>query len=91
MEASTWKQFFTQWPTELPRRGILITSFGEHVPFSGFFTGEAFLLLERQTPDTAGARFVLLRYENVDALKIIDVVKSGAIRQMGLAGPASRR
>ena len=91
MEASTWKQFFGEWPAVLPRRGVVITSFGEQIIFSGFLTSEAFLLVERSTPDSSGARVVVLRYESVEAVKIIDVVKPSTFRQMGFSGSLPKR
>ena len=57
-----WRDFFTQWPTDMNRRGIIVTSFGEQIPFSGFWTNSNHLLLERQTPDSLGARTIILEY-----------------------------
>ncbi len=89
MASTDWRRFFTEWPDDLPKRGVIIAAFGEQVPFSGFLTGERFLLLERQTPDTSGARTLLFSYEQVTALKIIDVVKPSVFRQLGFNGSLS--
>jgi hypothetical protein len=83
-----WKVFFEGWPAELARRGVLVTSFGEQIPFSDFRTGPGLLLVERQTPDAIGARQVVVRYGTVDGIKMIDVAKPGAWER---AGFASRR
>ncbi len=36
MDAGTaWRDYFLKWPKEMPRRGVLVTSFGEQVPLRG--------------------------------------------------------
>jgi hypothetical protein len=73
MADTAWKSLFVSWPAELNRRGILVTAFGEQIPFSGFLTAEGLLLLERSTPDSMGARTVMLPYDQVAAIKLTDV------------------
>jgi hypothetical protein len=90
-DASAWKKLFVDWPAEMPRRGILMTAQGEQIPFAAFQTSDTMLLVERQTPDTLGARMVILSYESVAALKIVDVVKPAALRALGFAGPPAKR
>ena len=80
---NTWTDVFRGWPAELPRRGVLIATFGEQIPFSGFSAAEAFLLVERQSPDTTGARMILLPYSNILGLKIVDVVKAKVFQPLG--------
>ena len=86
MTESVWKKFFLGWPADMPRRGILVTSFGDQIPFAGFMTSEAFLLVERTTPDALGARSVVLAYDHVVALKITEVLKSKSLRAIGFEG-----
>jgi hypothetical protein len=86
MKHSGWKQIFVEWPHEMPQRGVLVTTFQEQIPFSGFLTGEELLFVERQTPDVTGGRAVILPYENVAAVKLVDVVKPKALRTMGFEG-----
>lgn len=78
-----WKACFAAWPDKLPQRGMLVTTFDEQIAFSAFFTGDSILLIERQTPDTVGARKVLVPYENIAAVKIIDVVKTKDLLALG--------
>lgn len=87
----SWKDFFCRWPRGIPRRGVLVTSFDEQIPFAGFLISEAFLLLERTTPDSMGARMVVLPYENLAALKITEVVKPAALESMGFEGGHGNR
>jgi hypothetical protein len=85
-----WKDLFCRWPEGMLRRGVLVTAFDEQIPFVGFWTSETFLLIERQTPDTLGARMVVLPYENIRALKVTDVVKPKTFRALGFEGPAPK-
>ena len=88
MEVSTsdWKDYFTNWPAGLPRRGILVTAFGEQIPFAGFLVSKAFLLIQRRAPDSLGARTLLMAYDQVTALKITDVVKHKMFESIGFEG-----
>ena len=84
MESNTvWKHCFCNWPADVPRRGVLVTSYDDQIPFDGFFTSEHLLLVERRTPDTSGARQVLIAYQNIVAVKITDVVKVKAFLPLG--------
>ncbi len=86
---SGWKDFFTKWPSEIPKRGVLVTEFSEQISFSGFMAGEAFLLLQRKSPDSLGARMILLPYQQISALKITDVIKAKPFKAMGFQGSFS--
>lgn len=86
MNESNWKDFFSQWLPETARRGVLITTYGEQVPFAGFLTSDEFLLVERQTPDTSGARAVILPYSGVAAVKFTDVLKERSLHAAGFQG-----
>jgi hypothetical protein len=85
-----WCEFFLHWPTDLPRRGIIVTSFNEQIVFSNFWTSANFLYLERQTPDSQGARSVVVPYNQILALKIVDVVKAKQFKAAGFEGVSSK-
>lgn len=89
--AESWRNCFRQWPEELERHGVLVTSFGEQIVFDGFAASDDLLLLERRTPDTAGARKVLVAYQSIQALKIVDVVKMKSFQSLGFAIPPPRK
>ena len=92
MEASTgWKEFFRNWPDEMPRSGVLVTSFGEQIPFDGFMLTDTLLLIQRKTPDTVGTRQLVLSYQNILALKITDVVKPKVFTAQGFEGRPSKK
>ena len=48
--AEIWRRCFQEWPAELERRGVLITSFGDQIPFEQFATSSEMILIERHAP-----------------------------------------
>jgi hypothetical protein len=50
---------------------------------------QGMLLLERTNPDTLGARFIAMPYEEIAAIKFIDPLKAPAFESMGFAGVLS--
>ena len=89
--AETWRNCFDKWPPEMARRGVLVTSFGEQIAFDSFATSPDLLLIERRSPDTVGARTVLVAYQNILAVKIVDVVKTKTFGPMGFIPPPPRK
>jgi len=85
--AEIWQHCFENWPAELHRRGVLVTSFGEQIPFENFAASDRMLLLERRAPDTMGARTVLIAFHHVVSVKIVDVVKLKAFSSLGFSAP----
>jgi len=88
---STMKALFCGWPSDMPRRGVLLTSLNEQIPFSGFMTSENLLLLERTTPDSMGARTIIIPYENVAMVKLTDPAKVKALRGMGFEAEVPKK
>ncbi len=87
----TWRDFFRHWPTEVERRGVLVTSYEEQIPFDGFLTADTLLLLERRTPDTSGARKIMIGYGSIVALKFTDVLKNRPFQAAGFVEPAGKK
>jgi hypothetical protein len=85
--AETWRDCFSKWPPEIARRGVLVTTFGEQIPFDSFAASPTLLLIERRSPDTMGGRTVLISYQSVSAVKIVDVVKAKTFAPMGFIPP----
>ena len=84
-QSSLWQRTFLHWPDKLPRRGILVTCFGEQVPFSDFWASQDLLLLQRANPDAQGTRKLLLPYAQVAAVKFTDVLKPKAFVPLGFS------
>lgn len=83
---STWQRYFQNWPKGVPPRGIIVTSFDEQVPFDGYMSTETMILLQRKTPDNSGARKVLIAYDEIVAIKFVDVVRGKAFESAGFVG-----
>jgi hypothetical protein len=47
------------------------------------------VVLARSTPDSIGARQIVIRYDAIAALKITEVVKLAAFGPWGFGGPAA--
>ncbi len=89
--ADIWRHCFQNWPTEIERRGVLVTSFGEQIVFEEFAPSDDMLVLERRAPDAVGARMVLIAYQAIQALKIVDVVKLKSFQPLGFSIPHPRK
>jgi len=85
-----WKDFFTHWPKVMAPTGVLVTSYDEQIPFIGFMTGETLLMMDRRAPDASGARKVLIPYENIAALKMVDVVNNSVFAAVGFKPSSSQ-
>ena len=84
-----WAGFFSRWPSGVPRRGILVTLFGEQIPFSGFLYRDGILFVERTTPDQSGGRALLVPFDQIAAVKFLDVVKTKSLELCGFRHPDS--
>lgn len=78
-----WKAFLANWPDSLPRRGVLVSNLNESMPFRNFYIKEGMVMLERTTPDAMGARFVLLDFEMINSVKIIDPLNTEHLKKAG--------
>ncbi|MCA8997240.1 MAG: hypothetical protein KDA80_09640 [Planctomycetaceae bacterium] len=84
MDAShSWEQLFETWPAEAPKTGIIVTSFQETIPFVDFLTTPGILAVERDRPDTIGARKVMISFGAIAAVKMTDVGGLDSLKQMG--------
>ena len=67
-----WRNLFEHWPKSIPRQATLVTSFGEQIAFVNFLVSGGAVLVERDRPDTNGARKVIVAYEAIQAVKLTD-------------------
>ena len=84
--AATWKNFFGQWPTGIPHRGVLVNTLNEAMPFKNFMIKEDVLLLERTNVDSLGTRFILLSFDAINSVKLIDPLKESVFTAAGFLG-----
>ena len=89
--AAYWKEFFTAWPVGLDRRGVIVSNFGEQIPFDSFMPGDKLLIVDRSVPDTIGARKIVIPYSNIAAVKFTDVIKNKLFIPLGFAEPPPKR
>ena len=85
----TWKHVFMNWPAGIQRRGVLLTTLNEAVPFKSFMVKDDLLMLERNNPDPLGARFVLLGYDAINCVKLVDPLKESVFTAAGFLGKLS--
>lgn len=85
--SESWRSLFENWPESIPRQGLVVTSFGESIPFSDFMLSGGILLLERDKPDSSGARKVMLSYDAVSAIKLTHTIELARFQVMGFQPP----
>lgn len=78
-----WQTLFENWPDAIQRRGIIISSTGESVPFINFMVSDGFLLVERDGPDAAGSRRVIFSYDSVSIVKLVGGGELSQFQAMG--------
>ena len=88
--ADIWRHCFQQWPQDVERRGVLVTTF-DQIPFDGFAASDELLLVERRVPDTVGARMIMVPYAKIEGIKIVDVLKFKAFQSLGFTAPPGRK
>lgn len=74
---------FEGWPGGLPRRGVVVTTLNEQIPFSDFRVAEDAVYVVRTTPDAIGSRSVILAWESIAALKFVDEVRPKVMAELG--------
>ena len=84
--SKTWKDVFTTWPEGVPRRGVVVSSLNEITPFKGFMLKGDVLLLERTNPDPLGARYIVMGFEAIHMVKLIDPLKESVFTTAGFSG-----
>jgi len=84
--AAMWREFFTKWPANLPKRGLVVTSLNETNPFKSFLIKGELLLLERTNPDPLGSRYILLGFDAIHLVKVIDPLKEDVLTSAGFVG-----
>ncbi len=87
---SDFHRILTEWPVSIQRKGIMITSFGESVPFTDYMLSGNLVLIDRGVPDTAGARRVIVTIDAIVGIKITDPIEMARFTAMGFQANATR-
>lgn len=82
------RRIFAEWPASIARQGLIVTAFGEAIPFCSYMLCGDLILLERKTPDAAGARRVIMPLDGIQAVKILDAIEMPRFTAMGFQGLA---
>ncbi|MDX1966636.1 MAG: hypothetical protein SFV23_05645 [Planctomycetaceae bacterium] len=85
--AEAWRTLFENWPESIPRSGLLVTSFCETIQFKDFLISGSILLVERDIPDSQGARKVMVSYDAILAVKITSPLELARFQVMGFQPP----
>lgn len=88
MESSEgWRSLFENWPESIERNGLVVTRFQESIAFTGFLISGGLIMLERDRPDSAGARKVILAYDQIAAVKLTSPIELARFQVMGFQPP----
>ncbi len=88
METSeSWRMLFENWPDSIARKGLIVTTFQETIPFVDFMISGGIVLLERDKPDSVGGRKIMLAYQSISAVKITEVLDLPRFQVMGFQPP----
>ena len=79
----SWQQLFENWPEDMPRVGIITTTFQESIGFANFLVAEGLLALERDRPDSLGARKTVISISAITSLKMTDTNDFMEIAKLG--------
>jgi hypothetical protein len=85
-----WRDVFLNWPAPVPRRGVVVSTLNEPIPFKSFLTKGETLLLERTNPDPLGTRFIVLAYDAIHLLKLTDPLKESVLNAAGYSGQLAK-
>lgn len=85
--AEAWRSLFENWPDAIPRQGLLVTSFNETIQFRDFLISGSLLLVDREIPDSFGARKVMMAYDAIVAVKITSPMDLARFQVMGFQPP----
>ncbi|MGE3315176.1 MAG: hypothetical protein AB7O26_08665 [Planctomycetaceae bacterium] len=83
----SWRPIFENWPQSLPKEGLIVTTFQEQIPFNNFLISGGVLLVERDKPDSFGARKVMISYDAISAVKFTNVLELARYQALGFQPP----
>jgi hypothetical protein len=85
-----WRDVFTNWPTAIPRRGMVVSTLNETIPFKSFMLKGETLLLERAIPDPVGTRYIVLTFDAIHMLKIAEPLRESVLTTVGYVGQLAK-
>ncbi len=88
--STNWREVFSKWPDALPKRGLLVSALNESVPFKSFLLKDDMVLLERNNPDSLGARYVIIGFDAIHMLKLTDPLTEATLKSAGYIGKLAK-
>jgi hypothetical protein len=85
--AEAWRSLFENWPQSIPRNGLLVTAYGETIGFKDFLISGTMVIIERETPDSLGARKVIVTYDGIASVKLTNPMELVKYQVMGFQSP----
>lgn len=76
-------KIFAKWPAAIPRKGSVVTAFGESIPFSDYMLANELVLLIRSQPDANGTRRIIMKLTDVVAVRIAEAIEPERFTVMG--------
>lgn len=77
------QQLFAEWPAAIERKGTIITSWGDAVPFIDYMLNGDLLLLIRAQPDAHGTRRLIMYLKDVQGIRIVEALDPLKFQAMG--------
>lgn len=81
--AEIWREVFATWPAQFRRKGVVLPSYGEPIPFVDFVMNSDLLIVERPTPDNVGARRIAVPLQFIEGLKYTEPLKTEQFLKSG--------
>ena len=78
-----WQSLFENWPDAIPRKATIVTKQGESIPFTNFLLSGGLILVERDGPDAAGMRKIIVGYDAISMIKLASVGELARFQCMG--------
>lgn len=80
---SDMSRIFMQWPAAIPRQGTVVSAHGESVPFNDYMLTNELVLLIRPQPDAHGTRRLIMKLEDIVAIRIAEAIDPERFTAMG--------
>lgn len=82
-QPNSMHQLFAEWPAAIERKGTVITSWGDSVPFVDYMLNGDLLLLIRSQPDAHGTRRLIMSINDVNGIRIMEAIDPHRFQAMG--------
>ncbi len=78
------------WPQDLKRKGVVIASYDEQIPFDDSLLDDEILIVQRPAPDAVSGRRVAVPFATIQAVKFTEPVKTEVFSAAGYRGASAQ-